>query len=1012
MLRNPESKYFCYGDLMSFRPIRVVVLSLVFLLFTFAIGGNLHAQMPTGGLNGVVTDPSGGVIAKTAVRLTNASGASLDNTTDRDGFYEFKGLIPGTYTLKAVAKGFAIFTQDDVQILAGQTKQLNIPLVIQMEEEKVEVSDSSSKVDIAPSNNAGMVVMQGKDLEALSDDPDELQSELQSLAGPSAGPNAGQIYINGFTGGTLPPKASIREIRINQNPFSAEYDRLGYGRVEILTKPGTDQFHGQLFMTGTSSAFNSRNPFELIPAGTQPPGYDSRQFSANIGGPLASKKASFFFNIERRDLNELSVVSAQIVDPTTLAISPFSAAVPNPRTRTNLSPRLDYQLSTNNTLTARYQYERENEAGNGIGQFNLQSLGFNQLNTEHQLQISDTQILNAKTINETRFQFIRETSEQTPQSTAPSISVQGAFNGGGNGAGIYNDTLTRYEFQNYTSMSHGKHFLKFGARLRASRDVNESMSNFNGSFSFGSRTDPTGAGCAVSKPPPACPQISGLNAYLITLQYLAAGNTPANLQNAIAQGGGASNYSVTSGSALADVTYFDAGLYFQDDWRLRPNVTLSYGLRFETQNNFGDHADFAPRLGLAWGIGGNAKNPPKTVLRVGSGMFYDRFSYDLFLRQARLNGATQQQFLVTNPQFYLFNTPASASLPQSNPTTYQPNFNLRAPYTIQTGISLERQLTKSANLSVTYLTSRGVHQFFTTNLNPADPITGLRPNGTNQNIFQYQSEGIFKQNQLIVNSSVRMGTKLSLFGYYTLGYANSDISGAGGFPSNPFNVSEDYGRASFDIRHRVFFGGTMGLPYAFRISPFLVAQSGVPFNITTGQDLYQDSIFNTRATFGTCTTGATGVKATPYGCFNLTTQPGQTVIPINFAEGPSRFSLNLRLSKTFGFGKKTETTNAGPGGPAAGGTFGRGPGGPGGPRGGGGGGGDRGGGMFGGSPNNNRYNLTFSVSARNVFNNVNLGTPIGNLSSPLFGQANGLAGGPYSSSTANRRIDLQVSFNF
>jgi hypothetical protein len=397
---------------------------------------------------------------------------------------------------------------------------------------------------------------------------------------------------------------------------------------------------------------------------------------------------------------------------------------------------------------------------------------------------------------------------------------------------------------------------------------------------------------------------------------------------------------------------------------------------------------------------------------VGSGIFYDRFSYDLFLRQERLNGTTQQQFLVTAPQFYLFNTPAS--LPQSNPTTYQPNPNLRAPYTIQTGISLERQLTKFANLSVTYLTSRGVHQFFTTNLNPADPATGLRPNGANQNIFQYQSEGIFKQNQLIVNSSIRMGTKLSLFGYYTLGYANSDISGASGFPSNPFDVSQDYGRASFDVRHRIFFGGTIGLPYAFRISPFLVAQSGVPFNITTGQDLYQDSVFNTRATFGTCTSGATGVKATPYGCFNLATLPGQPVIPINFAEGPGRFSLNLRLSKTFGFGAKKEAVAGGPGGPGAG-TFGRGPGGSGGggPRGGGpGGGGDRGGGMFGGGANNSRYNLTFSVSGRNIFNNVNLATPIGNLSSPLFGQANGLAGGPYSSSTANRRIDLQVSFNF
>jgi hypothetical protein len=969
---------------MSFRAIRIVLLSFAFLLSIFSIAGNSDAQTATGGLHGVVTDPSGGVIAKAAVRLTAASGASLDTTTSRDGSYEFKGLVPGTYTVKAVAKGFAIFTQEDFQISAGEIQQLNIGLLIQVEEQKVEVTDSTTKLDVDPSSNAGMVVLKGQDLEALSDDPDELQSELQALAGPSAGPNGGQIYIDGFTGGTLPPKSSIREIRINQNPFSAEYDKLGYGRIEILTKPGTDQYHGQLFMTGNTSSFNSRNPFEVIPAGTQPPGYDSRQFSANIGGPLVSRKASFFFNIERRDINELSVVSAQIVDPTNFAIVPFSSAVNNPRTRTNLSQRFDYQVSASNTLTARYQYERENETNNGIGQFNLPSLAFNQLNTEHQFQVSDTQIVNPKTINETRFQFIREAADQTPQSTAPSISVQGAFNGGGNGAGIYNDTLARYELQNYTSMSLGKHFLKFGAKLRANRDSNDSMSNFNGVFTF-----------------------SGIQPYQTTVQGLAQGKSMAQI---IAAGGGASRYSITTGSALADVTYFDAGLYFQDDWRLRQNITLSYGLRFETQNNFGDHADIAPRLGLAWGIGGSGKNPPKTVLRVGSGMFYDRFTYDLFLRQERLNGATQQQFLVTNPQFYLFNIPAPTSLPQSNPTTYQPNPNLRAPYTIQTGISLERQLTKFANLSVTYLNSRGVHQFFTTNLNPADPLTGLRPDGTNQNIFQYQSEGTFKQNQLIVNTSIRMGAKLSLFGYYTLNYANSDTSGAGSFPSNPLDVSQDYGRASFDIRHRVFFGGTMGLPYAFRLSPFLVAQSGVPFNITTGQDLYQDSVFNTRATFGTCSTGATGVKATPYGCFNLATLPGQSVIPINFAEGPGRFSLNLRLSKTFGFGKKAEAANAGAGGPGAGGTFGRGPGGPGGGSRGGGFGGGRG--MDGGAPNNNRYNLTFSVAARNIFNNVNLATPIGNLSSPLFGQANGLAGGPYSSATANRRIDLQVSFNF
>src|SRR5438034_6940227 len=503
------------------------------------------AQNSTASLSGKVTDQTGAVIPQATVVVTGADGKPTTATTNAEGAFAVHSLAPGSYSVAAQAKGFAPSRKDGVMLEAGQTLKQDFSLEVQAQEEKVEVRGESNQLDVSAASNAGSVVIKGKDLEALSDDPDELQSELQSLAGPAAGPNGGQIYIDGFTAGTLPPKASIREIRINQNPFSAEYDRLGYGRIEILTKPGTDQFHGQLFLTGNSSSFNSRNPFEVIPAGTQAPGYDSRQFSANVGGPLVSKKASFFFNIERRDLNELSVVSAQTVDPTTLAVTQLSDAVSNPRTRTNLRPRLDYQVSNNNTLTARYQYERENETNNGIGQFNLRSLGFNQLNTEHQLQISDTQILNAKTINETRFQFIRETGDQTPQSTAPSISVQGAFNGGGNGAGINNDTLTRYEFQNYTSMSHGRHFLKFGARLRASRDVNESMSNFNGSFSFGSRPDPTASGCGVPNPPPACPQLSGLDAYLITLQFLAAGNSQVNLQNAIAQGGGATFYSVT-----------------------------------------------------------------------------------------------------------------------------------------------------------------------------------------------------------------------------------------------------------------------------------------------------------------------------------------------------------------------------------------------------------------------------------------------------------------------------------
>jgi hypothetical protein len=240
-----------------------------------------------------------------------------------------------------------------------------------------------------------------------------------------------------------------------------------------------------------------------------------------------------------------------------------------------------------------------------------------------------------------------------------------------------------------------------------------------------------------------------------------------------------------------------------------------------------------------------------------------------------------------------------------------------------------------------------------------------------------------------------------------LNYANSDTAGAGSVPSNPFNVSEDYGRAAFDTRQRIFFGGTFGGPYGFRLSPFLIASSGIPFNITTGQDIFGNAAFNTRPAFASCPgTPTANIVQTTYGCFLLAPVAGLpfTPIPINNVTGPGRFSLNMRLAKTFGFGQKKEA--AAGGGPMGGGTFGRGPGGGGEHH-----GGPGRGGMFGGA-SNSRYNLIFSLNMRNVFNNVNLGTPIGNLSSPLFGQANSLAGRPFSSPTSNREVELQARFSF
>src|SRR5262249_23127410 len=228
--------------------------------------------------------------------------------------------------------------------------------------------------------------------------------------------------------------------------------------------------------------------------------------------------------------------------------------------------------------------------------------------------------------------------------------------------------------------------------------------------------------------------ITPIEAYQITEQGIAQGLPFPTIQ---AMGGGATNFTQTFQTAggmkviPSTLTFTDVGLFVQDDWKIRQNVTLSYGLRFETQTDFSDHTDFAPRLGFAWGIGGNAKNPPKTVLRAGFGLFYDRFTYDLVEIQERFNelNPLQTQLQLANPAF--FPTIPTNLPPGTIITAYQDNPSLHAPYTIQSGVTLERQLTKFANIAVTYLSSRGVHQFFTNNLNPfipsGNPSGGSRP---------------------------------------------------------------------------------------------------------------------------------------------------------------------------------------------------------------------------------------------------------------------------------------------
>ncbi len=377
--------------------------------------------------------------------------------------------------------GFQPFTAT-VAVYSRRHCHLSHYLSVQAEAQQVTVAaDNTTTVSVEAANNATALVITGQDLQALPDDPDDLSSALQALAGPGAGPGGGQMYIDGFSGGQLPPKETIREVRINQNPFAAEYDRLGFGRIEILTKPGTGNIHGMLFLNDSDAEFDSRNPFA-----SNKPDYSNRQYGGNVSGPF-SKKGSFFLDYNERDITNNAITFAVFLDPNTLQPTPISTAVVTPQTLRTISPRFDYQINTNNTLTVRMEERLTELDNNGLGGYHLppplSSLAYNSSSNAQNLMVTETAVINARAENETRFQYVRNWT-QSNGNEIPQVNVANSFVTGGNGIGDSFDRTHHFELQNYTSLTRGSHTIRFGARIRRDSDQSNNPSGFNGQFLF------------------------------------------------------------------------------------------------------------------------------------------------------------------------------------------------------------------------------------------------------------------------------------------------------------------------------------------------------------------------------------------------------------------------------------------------------------------------------------------------------------------------------------------------
>ncbi|HVY91266.1 MAG TPA: carboxypeptidase regulatory-like domain-containing protein [Bryobacteraceae bacterium] len=955
-------------------------------LWIFAVAAVFAQQ--TASLRGILTDSSGAVIPAATVSL-NGNGAKKSVQTQADGTYLFPGLTAGDYKLSVNYPGFVAY-EHAVTIQPGIASQNPIQLIPGGGKQEVNVtSEVDAAVSVDPNENKSAVVLKDNDLNALPDDPDDLSDMLTALAGPSAGNgDAPAMLVDGFSGGTLPPKNTIKEIRLNQNPFTAESEYLGFGRVEIITKPGTDTLHGTFQLTDSDAFFNSRNPYAANKAD-----YVNRAFTESLGGSIA-KKLSWSLSANQNKVDTDAIIHAVTLDTATLLSSPEDLSVLTPRDNYSGTGRVDYQISTNHTATARYTYSRNNRDNSGIGGYSLLSQAYSGEGDSQELQLSETAVISPALATETRLLYSVSDNYQYGDTTVPSINVSGSFIGGGNQVGHAYNKYRRSDLQNISTYVHGVHTVRFGVRwIRASLDDN-SPSNFGGTFTFFGVGNAPGLDSNNQPIPNTSISISSLEQYRRTLLFQSLGYPMSTIRSL---GGGASLFSIAGGRSFQSISQDQFEAFAQDDWRIRPNVTLSIGFRHEQQSDVHVYpVPIAPRLSLAWSPGSTASKPGKTVIRLGTGIFYDRFGTYIPLQAARFNGYNQQQYLVTDPGFF-GTVPSLTTLAaqQQPPVTWRISKDMRPDIDTVSAATLERQLPKKSTLSVTYLYIHGDHFPIIVNVNtplpgtyePADPTGGVRPYGNAAgNIFEYQSNGIYRQKLTMVKWDSKVSKNISFTLNYTLQFSNHDGNWLA-TPSNPYNFMADFGRAGYDRRHQLNLVGNFNLPFHFQFSPMFVASSGAPYDLTIGHDLNGDSFGSDRPTFATDLTRPS-VVFTQFGAFDTDPIPGQTLVPHNYLLGTGMWNLNGRFGRTFVLGRHKAAAAGAASTPAAGGTA----------------------AGSGSSTSEGRYKLNLNIEVNNVFNHLSPGGFVGNLSSPLFGQSTSPL--LFRETSNLRRVQFGTTFSF
>ncbi len=759
----------------------LAVLAIVLVVQTIGVDARGQTARPVAG---VVVDSTGGVLPGARIEVTDAMGAVVQTAvTDADGTFRVDGLPAGRYQVHAAFPGFQTTT---VTITVGARPPGRVSIMLPLAGRQEEVTVGTEPLSSSANSDAVAVDQQALDRLPIFD-RDPIAALSRFLDAGSIATGGVTLVVNGMEVTSLGVSASaIQSIKINQDPYSAEYSRPGRGRIEVLTKPGSQVFHGELNTVVRDGRLDARNAFAATP-----PSEHRRILEGMLSGPVGkSTRASFVLSGNADAETQQAVIAA--LGPE----GEIRAASPQPNSRALASGSVTFQRSRTTLISVRSSYEDQNDRNRGIGGTTLASAGTNYLHHEAAVVYNQQTILRSSLILQYQILAGHELEPTTSATSEPGIVVAGAFTGGGAQVQQHR-TESHVQASETLSWTRGSHVVQTGFQVPDwSLRTFDDTSDFGGTYYFAS-----------------------LDAYRAGLPY------------AFVQQRG-NGHQVFLEKVL--------GVYLKDDWQIDPALTMSLGLRYDWANYFRDNNNVGPRASLAFSPGGSKVN----VIRAGFGVFYDKLGPVPVVDVRNFQPGGLQRVVLTNPPYpdpFIGAGPSAAP-----PSIVQFAPDIQVPHTLQYSLSFEHRF-KTLTASVTYSGSRGRDLFRSRDVNaPASPDYSVRPDPSYGVVRRIESDGRLRGQSLQVMLRGKSARWFNGQAQYTLSRTNTDTGGLNWFPANDYDLSGEWARADFDRRHQLMLLGSITPGRICDLGLSVTLQSGAPYTETLGGDVFNNGRGNAR----------------------------------------------------------------------------------------------------------------------------------------------------------------------